>query len=375
MLVSVIIPVYNVRPYLCEALDSVINQTHKDLEIIVIDDGSTDGSGDICDAYAEKDSRVTVIHQKNRGLSTARNVCLAQVHGDAVAFVDGDDAVDPDFIRLTAEAMQREKADLVFCRFTRHNTTGVMRRTGEEKIEPIARAGAYTRVEALRALESYSLDIFLCVKLYARKLWDGMRFPDGFVFEDMEIAYKTIDMSERVYLLDAPLYLYRKRPGSITQTVSMRNMCDQIAACSRVDDFIREHAEEIYGEKMYLRRQSRVEMLMVKYVNAIRYTTLRMANRKAEKWEMDMDNLQTVMSTERGRQFVAELMDLCGAGAMGGSGVQTTDFYLIGRRSVGEDVLHAIRSIEAASEVETDGLTLEYMMMREHKRRKELDNG
>lgn len=373
MLVSVIIPVYNVRPYLCEALDSVINQTHKDLEIIIMDDGSTDGSGDICDAYAEKDSRVTVIHQKNRGLSTARNVCLAQVHGDAVAFVDGDDAVDPDFIRLTAEAMQREKADLVFCRFTRHNTTGVMRRTGEEKIEPMARAGAYTRVEALRALESYSFDIFLCVKLYARKLWDGMRFPDGFVFEDMEIAYKTIDMSERVYLLDAPLYLYRKRPGSITQTVSMRNMCDQIAACSRVDDFIREHAEEIYGEKMYLRRQSRVEMLMVKYVNAIRYMTLRRANRKAGEWEMDMDNLQTVMSTEAGRQYTAEILDLCGAGAIAATGNYAQDFFSLGRRSVGEDLLRAIRTIEAGGGV-SDGLALEYMMLREHKQRKESED-
>lgn len=90
---------------------------------------------------------------------------------------------------------------------------------------------------------------------------------------------------------------------------------------------------------------------------------------------MDTENLQHIMSTERGRQFIAELLDMCGTGAMGGSGMKTRDFYLIGRRSVGEDLLQKIRSIEAVSEVETDGLTLEYLMMREYKRRKDVDNG
>ena len=90
---------------------------------------------------------------------------------------------------------------------------------------------------------------------------------------------------------------------------------------------------------------------------------------------MDLDNVQHIMSMERGRQFVAEVLDLCGAGAFGGTGVATRDFYLIGRRSVGEDILQFIRSIEAESELASDGLTLEYLMMREHKRRKEVDNG
>lgn len=89
---------------------------------------------------------------------------------------------------------------------------------------------------------------------------------------------------------------------------------------------------------------------------------------------MDLDNLHWLMSSERGRQFVAELLDLCGAGAMGGTGTGTTDFYLIGRRSVGEDVLRAIRAHDAESEVDSDGLALEYLMMREHKRRREQED-
>ena len=96
-LVSVIIPVYNVKPYLKEALDSVVQQTYRKLEIIIVDDGSTDGSDKICDMYRQ-DTRVTVVHQENRGLSNARNTGMSMMKGDVVAFLDSDDAYYPDMI-------------------------------------------------------------------------------------------------------------------------------------------------------------------------------------------------------------------------------------------------------------------------------------
>ena len=118
VLVSVIVPVYNVLPYLRESLDSVINQTYKDLEIIIVDDGSTDGSDAVCEEYA-KDSRVKVIHQKNHGLSAARNVGLDIARGDYIAFLDSDDVYLPDMIQTMVEGIQKSQADVVVCGFIR----------------------------------------------------------------------------------------------------------------------------------------------------------------------------------------------------------------------------------------------------------------
>lgn len=113
-LVSVIIPVYNVRPYLREALDSVINQTYQNLEIIIVDDGSRDGSETICDEY-KADSRVKVIHQRNRGLSSARNTGMDNVTGEIIAFLDPDDVIHPDMINTLVTIMQEQEADIVCC--------------------------------------------------------------------------------------------------------------------------------------------------------------------------------------------------------------------------------------------------------------------
>ena len=127
-LVSVIIPIYNVRPYLCEALDSVLRQTYRNLEILIIDDGSDDGSEEICDEYGKKDSRITVIHQKNRGLSAARNVGLNRMRGDYIAFLDPDDAFHPDMIRCLMEALQRNEAEIAVCGIIRCYTLHRMER-------------------------------------------------------------------------------------------------------------------------------------------------------------------------------------------------------------------------------------------------------
>ena len=131
--VSVIIPVYNVRPFLEEALDSVLNQTYKNLEIIIIDDGSTDGSGEICDEYAGRDNRIQVIHQDNGGLSAARNAGLDVMTGDLVAFLDPDDAYVDSFIETLVNAMAAEDVDLVICGCTVHYTTGPLSYPGSGK--------------------------------------------------------------------------------------------------------------------------------------------------------------------------------------------------------------------------------------------------
>ncbi len=133
-LVSVIVPVFNVAPYLAEALDSVINQTYRNLEIIVVDDGSTDDSGKICDEYAAKDNRIQIVHIKHQGVSVARNTGLDLMKGELVAFLDPDDAYKPEFIDTMVNTMYREKADIVLCGMTIYKTTKRMNTSGKKRI-------------------------------------------------------------------------------------------------------------------------------------------------------------------------------------------------------------------------------------------------
>ena len=248
-LVSVIIPVFNVRPYLAEALDSVLRQTYEHLEILLIDDGSADGSGEMCDEYARRDGRIRVIHQANRGLSGARNAGLNAMTGDAVVFLDPDDALRPDYVQKMAEAMVREGAELVLCKYEEHRTDGRMERTGRERAKPLIGEGLYDREEALRALVDERLNKSVWNKLYSRRLWENIRYPDGHVYEDIATTFRILDLCRTVYVLDEPLYLHRIRPGSITGSHLPEKSRDWLLAWSQFDAFIETHTPEIFTPK------------------------------------------------------------------------------------------------------------------------------
>ena len=266
-LVSIIIPVYNVKPYLIEALDSVLYQTYKNLEIIVIDDGSTDGSGALCDKYSEKDRRVLVLHQENKGLSSARNAGLDLMHGDAVVFLDPDDAYHPDYVNAMMTAMISEKADIVLCQYTVHKTTDRIRQTGREKTQPQAKQGMYDRESALRALADGMINVSVWNKLYRRELWRDIRFPDGHVYEDIDTTYKVFHICRTVYALKQPLYLHRKRPGSITDTCSWENINDRNLAFAHFETFIEANTPEIFTiEQLNKRRQGRLNGMISLYI-------------------------------------------------------------------------------------------------------------
>ncbi len=266
-LVSVIIPVFNVRPYLVEALDSVISQTYTNLEIIIIDDGSTDGSGEICDEYTKKDARVCVIHQENKGLSTARNVGLDRMTGEVVVFLDPDDAYHPDYVKVMMDAMLRENADIVKCRYTIHKTTGKMRQTFLSRARVQVKPGMYDRIDALRALADRNIETAVWDKMYRRELWREIRFPDGYVYEGTDTTYRIIDLCRSFYVLDQRLYLHRNRPGSITNTRSWKNSRDSYLAISHFSSFIEAHTPEIFSlEQLRKSRQSCLNSMIHAYI-------------------------------------------------------------------------------------------------------------
>ena len=220
-LISVIIPVYNVKPYIRQCLDSVIRQSYKNLEIILVDDGSTDGSGEICNQYAEKDSRIRVIHQSNRGLSEARNAGLELATGKYIMFVDSDDWVEPDFCRIPYELSEKHSADIVIFPFRKAETWKQPKRYRESD-------GLKNKNRALWLLH-HSGAAAVWNKLYKKELFLEIRFPADRVYEDIAVTHKLILKAERIYYTNnIVLYHYRSRAGSITTENTHKTVKDYI---------------------------------------------------------------------------------------------------------------------------------------------------
>ena len=247
--VSIIIPVFNVSSYLDEALDSAIHQSYQNLEIILVDDGSTDGSEIICDEYAKNDTRIKVIHQENMGLSAARNTGLGVMTGEAVAFLDSDDALAPDYVKAMVDAMNREDANIVICRFTIHRTMNQMKAGEKAKVYPAVKNGKLDRNGALRALVDGTINPGVWNKLYRKELWEKVRFPVGHVYENVDTTFRVFDQCDKTVVLDRSLYLYRKRLGAITEDPSKRNIDDWLLARSHFKAYIRDNIPEIFKEE------------------------------------------------------------------------------------------------------------------------------
>lgn len=212
-LISVIVPVYNVERYLPKCIDSILAQTYDNLEIILVEDGTKDASGVICDEYAEKDARIKVIHKENGGLSSARNAGMEIARGEYFGFVDSDDWIEPEFYGTMLTLAQKYDADLVCAgRYDVDGATG--RRTlglchlREECISPMEMLG---RVFIWQGCDSAAWD-----KLYKRHLFDEIRYPLGQYSEDIAIFYKLMEKVNRVALCEKPLYNYLHRENSIT---------------------------------------------------------------------------------------------------------------------------------------------------------------
>ena len=202
-LISVIVPVYNVESYVAECIESIQNQTYMNLEIILVNDGSTDASGDICDQYAAYDERIKVIHQENGGLSAARNTGIKAANGDYIAFVDSDDYVGLTLYEDMLKLLKEHDLDIIeFTAFRDKND-------GQLEI--------YEKEDALR-LAMHDCFVAAWSKLYKRSAIGDVRFPVGRKFEDTATSYLYVANANRVGHINRCYYYYRLNPNSITQT-------------------------------------------------------------------------------------------------------------------------------------------------------------
>lgn len=227
MKLSIIIPVYNVAAFLPETLESIQNQTAREFELILVDDGSTDGSGAICDAFAQKDSRLRVIHQKNAGVSAARNAGVAAATGDYIGFVDSDDIIEKDMFAVMLAWAEKEQADVVQCQHDRNNSlNGCSRSETTQTLE----GKAFVRRIFIKNGGDYTNQVALWSKIYRRELFEGIVFPVGHTYEDEQETYKLCLKAKKIVEIPDVLYHYVKRENSIITGVSAKKMLHKQAA-------------------------------------------------------------------------------------------------------------------------------------------------
>lgn len=229
-MISVIVPVYNVEPYLRKCLDSIVGQTFRDLEILVIDDGSTDGSGKICDEYAEKDERVRVFHTENRGLSAARNLGLDNASGEWIGFVDSDDWIESDMYEVLLDKALETGADVVEC--------GLCKERDDITIEHKREEMLLSGMEAVEALLCGRLFDYAWDKLWERKCFEELRFPINRVHEDTAITYRAFAEAKTVCSIPQIKYHYVHRPNSLSTTYNIENLIGFWLSVKEQHDFL-----------------------------------------------------------------------------------------------------------------------------------------
>ena len=247
--VSVIVPVFNVENYLRECLDSLIVQSLDNIEIILVDDGSTDGCPSVCDTYAQTDKCVKVIHQENRGLSDARNAGIEIASADYLMFVDSDDYVDKDFCATAYKTITETGSDMVVFGYDKVNVQGIP--TGDFNIyENIC--GPATPEEALCYLSAQQTQEFAWCRIYRKELFREVRYPSGELWEDMATTYLLTDKCKTIYIIPDILYHYRLRPNSLSF-----------------------HAPEAQTEIIVKRHQDAYEYLLPRYPRAAELMRIR----------------------------------------------------------------------------------------------------
>ena len=240
--ISVIVPVYNVEKYVGRCIDSILNQTFTDFELILVNDGSTDNSGVLCDKYAKSDDRIKVIHKENGGLSDARNCGIDESLGEYLSFIDSDDWVENNFLKTLYDNAIKHKAEIVIVNFHKVLDSGL---ECPLHIDEVCCSGRES-LNYLYDRQSIYINI-ACNKLYEKVLFDNIRYPVGKIHEDGFTTYKLLSLCNKVYLSDYDGYCYYQRSDSIMN----RKFSE-----SRIDEYFVYDERREYFKKFNLEKLS-----------------------------------------------------------------------------------------------------------------------
>jgi glycosyltransferase involved in cell wall biosynthesis len=240
-MISVIVPVYNVEAYLGKCLNSIIAQTYTDLEILLVDDGSTDRCGEICDQYAKLDHRIRVFHTENHGLSVARNVGLDHALGQYIGFVDSDDWIEPNMYETLFHLTEQTNADITTCRFYYEYQNKTLESLGPRK---------QLMFEGDDVLRTYIFDQSICQdswnNLFKAELFQNVRYPEGRNFEDYFIKPPLLQKAKRMVYTPSCLLHYRNRQNSLSNIHTLKNNVDFWLVFRERFDMLSSMSDEYY---------------------------------------------------------------------------------------------------------------------------------
>ena len=264
-LISIIIPVYKVEKYLEKCIQSLINQTYENLQIILVDDGSPDNCGKICDEYAKKDHRIEVIHKSNGGLSDARNKGLEIAKGEYIGFIDSDDYIESDMYEVLYNLLKQYNADVSICNFYTVSQGKIAIKNAENGIKE------YNRIEILKeVLLDNNIQSYAWNKLYKKELFDEIKYPVGKKYEDIGTTFYLLEKCNKVVVTGKPEYYYINRQDSIVNNVTETTITDYIELIMQRYDYIEENIKELSSyNKDYLKRILKTAEQDIKNLNEV----------------------------------------------------------------------------------------------------------
>lgn len=260
-MISVIIPAYNAGAWLPATVESVFAQTCPDWELILVDDGSTDNTGALCDRYAAADSRIRVLHKDNGGPSSARNCGIEAAHGEWLTFLDTDDLLHPEFLELMLRAATETDSDAAGCEMMEFHTASY-------SFGAIDYGNAPRSVlDPVRALEmalyqTGDITSTMCSGIYAARLFDNLRFTEGILYEDLDMFYRLMPRCRRIVRVGAGMYAYRQRPGSIIHSFTLKRL-DVLRVTERMERLVSDEAPSLLPAVRDRRMSANFNMFLV----------------------------------------------------------------------------------------------------------------
>lgn len=235
-LISVIVPVYNTKEYLNRCIESLINQTYRNIEIILVNDGSTDNSEEICKEYCKKDNRIRYYYKENNGLSDTRNFGIIKATGKYLSFVDSDDYVDYDFLKCLYNNLIENDADISYCSFYRTKSLNIK----NFSLTNDADTKCFNSKDAIKSLleKNGTVKNYICMGLYKAELFKEIRFPIGVNFEDIAITYRLLYKSKKVVVSNKKNYYYYINCNGITKKMREKDIIDRYNNIQRRNEFI-----------------------------------------------------------------------------------------------------------------------------------------